>query len=168
MKLKNEYIFNFSKDFLLDQYSSQAFYEARMEMDEIENANISSFTQKGSITSFEIDRVVEIHTHKAPKFIQKIADSLISDNVHIVTQVLWDKKRSRGHNHIKPQSVPISVEIIFNLEEISDTETRVKTDLEINAKIPIVGKRLEKFILPKAEKVLLKDFEKAVEYFETI
>jgi len=168
MKKSYDHILPFSKEFLLDQYASKEFYEARIKMDGIEGSKIIDFKQAGSETSFRIDREVEIRTHSAPRFIQKFADKFVGESAIISTVVSWNKEKAIGVNSIQAKGVPVSVAIKFRLSDISENETLFKTDLDISAKIPIVGKQLEKFIMPKAAKVLDKDFERAIEYFKIL
>lgn len=168
MKTIYEHTFPYSKQFLLDQYSSKSFYEARIEIDGIENSKVLNFKEKGMETTFQIDREVEIRTHGAPKFIQKIADKFVGDSALISTQITWHKDKGTGLNVIQAKGVPVSVTIKFLIKEISSKKSVIKSELDISAKIPIVGRQLEKFMLPKAEKVMIKDFEKAEEYFKTL
>lgn len=168
MKSAYEHTFSFSKKFLLDQYRSKEFYEARIKIDGIENSKVSNFKEKGAETTFQIDREVEIRTHSAPKFIQKIADKFVGDAAHIITQVSWNKDKGIGLNTIQAKGMPLVVTIKFTICEISDNKALIKSELDINAKIPIVGKQLEKFMLPKAEQVMIKDFIKAEEYFKSL
>lgn len=168
MKTTYEHTFPFSKKFLLEQYSSKDFYEARIKIDGIQNSKLLNFKEKGAETTFQIDREVEIRTHSAPKFIQKIADKFVGDSALLSTQITWNKDKASGLNIIQAKGVPVSVTIKFLIKEISSDKAVIKSEMEINAKIPIVGKQLEKFMLPKAEKVMIKDFEKAEEYFQTL
>lgn len=168
MKSKVEFVFDFPVQFLMEQYSSKTFYEARMEIDGITDARITSFEKKGGKTSFSIERHVEMRTDSAPKFIRKITDTLIHDAVLITTAGVWDSKKQHGSIEIKAQGVPVSVDIEFQFLPEHENSTRVKTMMEVNARIPLVGKQLEKFMLPKIEKLVVRDFEKAVEYFKML
>ncbi len=168
MRSKLDYLMNFPADFLIEQYSTKAFYEARMKMDGIEDADIVLFESDGNKTRYCIERHVEMQTDRAPKFIQKIADNLVKGAVTVRTQGEWDKKKLTGINQIHADGMPVNVNIDFKFIPEGDSSTRIKAEMEIKARIPIVGKQLEKFMMPKMERVMVKDFDKVSEYFKSL
>src|SRR5690606_35951199 len=125
------FVFDFPVDFLMEQYSSKTFYQARMEIDGIADARITSFEKKGSKTSYSIERHVEVRTDSAPKFIRKITDTLIHDAVLITTQGVWDSKNKIGSNEIKAQGVPVFVDVEFQFLPEGENSSRVKALMEV-------------------------------------
>src|SRR5690606_12315250 len=111
----------------------------------------------------EISRNTQIKTDKLPGFIRKIVDNLVGNSATIFTRILWNKKTGEGSNMIGARGVPVTVNIKYHLTEKSASKCIIRAELDIQAKIPIVGKQLEKFMLPKAESALKKDFERTAQ-----
>ena len=168
MKTKFNYPFSFSKELLLEHYTSKEFYTERMKSEGIEDAKIVSYENSDAGMSLEMKREVEIRTDNAPKFVQKVVDKFISGHAAISTYVFWDKKTAIGSMEIDSGGMPGEVEIKFNIIETGENSSEMQGELKFRVNIPVVGKRLEKFALPKIEKVIIKDFDKAREYFESL
>lgn len=164
MKTRIKHTFPIEPQALLALYSSREFYEDRFKADGIENYTITRFEENGRETIIEIEQDIEIKTEKLPRFMRKIVGNLAGDSTTVTTQTVWDKQKHTGSHRINTSGIPINVNISFELSEAAKDSCINQVNLEIKAKIPIVGKQLEKFMLPKAEKSLKRDLEKTAEY----
>lgn len=168
MKTKTEQIINLPLKSVLAQYTAKEFYQNRLELEGIEGSSITRFEQKAEKTLIEIQRHTEIKTDKLPGMLKKAIDKLVGSSANIVTTAKWNKDTASGINTIQAQGVPIRSTITFKLSEKSPKQCLVKAELEVQAKIPIIGGQLEKFMLPKAQKALQKDLQKTAHYMQAL
>ena len=164
MKTEVEHAFKIPQEFLLAQYTSPQFYQARAEQDKVEGFSLSNFKEQGAQVTFDIDRVIVVKTDKLPKIFKKVIERLAGDSTVISTKVEWEKENARGYNLIRAKGVPIVVEVNFEVKRKSDSECVNKVRVAIKVNIPLIGKQLEKFMLPKIEKGVKKDLEKSEAY----
>ncbi len=167
MKTHVEYIFKTSQKNLLAQYTSKDFYQNRFEQEELDST-ITRFEQKGANTLIEIERQAEIRTDKLPGMLKKVVDKLVGNSASIITTVKWNSDNASGSHVIQAKGVPVRANINFKLLEKSADQCLAKVELDISASIPVVGKQLEKFMLPKAEKALKNDLEKTAQYLQSL
>lgn len=167
MKTNVEHIFKLSKASLIEHYSSKALYENRFKQDGVDNYNFTRFENDAAHCLIEVSRQVDIQSDKLPKLLKKVVDNLGS-SAKVITEIQWDKKKAQGSYKIFAHGMPVHSNIRFQIIEKSAQQCVVKAELDINAKIPIVGKQLEKFMLPKAEKALKRDLEKTAAYLESL
>lgn len=168
MKTKIEQIINLPLKTVLDQYTSKEFYQKRLELEGIQGSKITRFEQKGSTTLIEIQRETEIKTDKLPGLLKKALDKLLGDSTNIVTTAKWNHDTAVGVNTVQAHGVPIFSTITFKLSEKSPKQCLVKVEIEINAKIPIIGGQFEKFMLPKAERGLQRELQKTADYLQSL
>jgi hypothetical protein len=164
MKTSVTHVFKLPMQELLAQYSSQQFYLDRFELDGVEDFVITHFEENDLTSVLEMERHFEIRTNSLPKFIKKVIDNMAGDSASVIVKVNWNKKTGAGSNVIEPKGIPVTIFINFQLSEKSKTQCLARVDISIKAKIPIVGKQLEKFALPKAEKAIKKDLQRTEDF----
>jgi len=166
MKTKVEQLINLPLKTVLTQYTSKDFYQKRLELEGIQGSKMTRFEEKGANTLIEIQRETEIRTDKLPGLLKKTIDKLVGKSANIITTAKWNRDTAVGVNTVHAQGVPISSTITFKLLEKSPKLCLVKAELEVSAKIPLIGSQLEKFMLPKAEKALQRDLQKTADYLQ--
>jgi len=166
MKTKVEQIINLPLKAVLEQYTSKEFYQKRLDLEGIQGSKITRFEKKGLNTLIEIQRETEIKTDKLPGLLKKAIDKLVGDSANIITSVKWNHETAIGVNTVQAHGVPISTIITFKLQQKSLEQCLVKAELEVIAKLPIIGGQFEKFILPKAERALQKDLQKTADFLQ--
>jgi len=164
MKTSITHLFKLPMQELITQYSSQQFYIERFELDGVEDYTITHFEENESTSVLEMERHFEVRTNSLPKFIKKVIDNLAGDSATVLVKVDWNKKTGIGTNKIEPQGMPINIVLNFQLSEKSESECLAKVDLIFKANIPLVGRQLEKFALPKAEQAIKKDLRRTEEF----
>lgn len=166
MKTKVEQIINVSLKTLLDQYTSKEFYQKRLDLEGIHGTKITRFEKKGLNTLIEIQRETEIKTDKLPGLLKKAIDKLVGDSANIITSAKWNHETAAGVNTVHAHGIPITSTITFKLQEKSPKQCLVKAEIEVTAKLPIIGGQFEKFLLPKAERALQKDLQKTADFVQ--
>ncbi len=168
MKSKVDHQFDISASALLDQYCSKQYYIDRFEQDGVHDFEFVKFDEDGDKVSIEILRKEVIHYDRVPKFMEKIGINLVGDAVNVRIFIDWDKKTGVGTNKVKVKAAPVNVSILSKVKDKGEDSCLNVVEVEFKAKIPVVGKQVEKFVMPKIERGAKKDLQKSAEYFSSI
>lgn len=152
-----------SAEKLYELFTSKEFYEARASKSSAAQ-RFSRFDQEGDVWHIHIARDMELKKDKVPGALRKL---VAGGKVAMETRFSWklEGDSAAGDYAIHAAQMPIKSGGKMTLKPNGDGCEHI-IELSIDCSIPLVGKKIARFLVEKAESGLKKDHLKTVEYLQ--
>jgi hypothetical protein len=95
-------------------------------------------------------------TQKTDLPLPAFAKKLLGETQHVKQEERWDLARGKGRIQTSPRGAPVSVRAEVRMTEVAGG-TRLEMDWEIEAKIPLLGGKIEKLAADEVRARMPKD-----------
>ncbi|WP_420429288.1 DUF2505 domain-containing protein [Algiphilus sp.] len=141
MKHQTESRYPAPADVVLKMFSDRAFHERKLEKLGIANYEIVEHAADAERARIRISRQLPVQLPG----VKKGAGAVVHTEV-------WDLKNGSGDITAEPQGIPLAMHCSARIEADGDDACVARYEWDIKANIPVVGKRLEKFVAADIEK----------------
>ena len=104
-------------------------------------------------------------TDKLPGFVRKVA----GEHLTLIQDQSWNGRQAPvdGHLHIHLEGLPGHVHVDLKLDDVGNGQSEMQAHGQVVAKIPLLGGRIEKMLVGRAEEAFAKSAEAISEYLQS-
>ena len=165
MKSKAEHTYDYPLETIVSLFTQKSYVEDQFKKGGNDYV-VTEIVDDEKLFRMRVERKMDLQSASMPGPLKK----MVGSNGRMFSLTEWDSAsdgKVQGRTEMEMEGVPVSFIVLTTLTPRGE-KTHALSNIEIKAKIPMVGKQIEKYLLPKAKRGVDRAYDRACKHLASI